>query len=200
MARLLVKSEGFRHQVIELKLGLNRLGRSPGNDFQIEHATISAHHCDIVLGDGELLVRDCNSTNGTFVADEPINEAKVTTGQTVRLGDVELFVESAEVTVAIPKFEVPRPAPPVVRKDGSLLCPRHPQVQATHQCTFCKEIMCDACVHRLRRRGGKLLKLCPLCSHQCELIGGEKKKKKSFFGLLQKTVKLPFFQNANKEE
>ena len=37
---------------------------------------------------------------------------------------------------------------------------------------------------------------CPLCSHPCVPLGGEKKKKKSFFGLLHKTVKLPFFRGA----
>jgi len=59
--------------------------------------------------------------------------------------------------------------------------------------------MCDACVHLLRRRGGKPLKLCPLCSHKCEPIGGQKKKKKSLLSFLQKTVKLPFLQSASKE-
>jgi hypothetical protein len=49
-------------------------------------------------------------------------------------------------------------------------------------------------VHLLRRRGGKLMRFCPLCSHECLLIGGEKRKKKSLSGLWPKTVKLPFFQ------
>jgi uncharacterized Zn finger protein (UPF0148 family) len=103
-------------------------------------------------------------------------------------------VESAEVTVAIPEIHVPRPAPPVVRKDGSMLCPRHPGATVTHQCTYCMEVLCDTCVTRLRRRGGKVLKLCPLCSHACELLGGEKTKKRSFLGFLQETVKLPFIR------
>ena len=49
MARLLIRSDGFHNQVIELKLGVNRVGRSPANDFQIEHPTISARHCEILL-------------------------------------------------------------------------------------------------------------------------------------------------------
>lgn len=198
MARLLIRSEGFNAQVIHLKLGTNRFGRSPKNDFQLEHPTISALHCEIVLGADGVQVRDCGSTNGTFVDGEPVQEALLSAGQTLHLGDVELFVEETQVSIAIPKFEVPRPAPPVVLSDGSLICPRHPQAHATHQCTFCREILCDACVHRLRRRGGKVLKLCPLCSHACERIGGEKKKKKSFLGFLQKTVKLPFLREQRR--
>ena len=199
MASLLVKSEGFNTQVIHLKLGLNRFGRAPTNDFQLEHPTISARHCEIILGADSVEVRDCDSTNGTFIDGEPVTHSALRAGQTLHLGDVELFVEETEINIAIPEIEVARfSAPPVVLSDGSLVCPRHPQAHATHQCTNCREVLCDACVHRLRRRGGKLLKLCPLCSHLCERIGGEKKKKKSFFSFLHKTVKLPFVREQRR--
>jgi hypothetical protein len=192
MARLVVKGSDGGNQVIELHLGLNRLGRTSDNHFQVEHPTISAKHCEIVLAEWGVMVRDCASTNGTFVNGERIKEAELSVGQVLRLGDLELLVETTNVVIAIPHFEVPRPAPPVVRSDGSLICPRHAGVQVTHKCTHCREVMCDDCVHRLRRRGGKLLKLCPLCSHVCVLIGPEKKQKRSLFGLWRRTVKLPF--------
>jgi hypothetical protein len=200
MAKLLIKSPGFENQVINLNLGVNRFGRGQGNDFVIEHATVSAKHCEIDLGNGDITVRDCGSTNGTYINDQPVMKAKLTVGQVLRLGDVDFLVESTDVTIAIPKFELPRPAPPVVLTDGSLICPRHKHSKATHQCTHCREVMCDECVHRLRRRGGKLLKLCPLCSHAVAAIGGEKKKKKSFLGFLQRTVKLPFLRGARDAE
>ncbi len=196
MAKLIVKSKGFGDQVIQLNLGVNRLGRGPHSDFLLDHPTVSGTHCEIALRENGLLVRDCGSTNGTFIDGELIQEATVSAGQTLHLGDVELFVESTEVNIAIPKFETPIPAPPVMLTDGSLVCPRHKHARATHQCTYCQEILCDGCVRRLRRRGGKVLKLCPLCSHPCERIGGEKKpKKKTFLGLLQKTMKLPFLRD-----
>jgi len=200
MARLVLKSENGSEQVLELKLGLNRLGRAPENDFQIEHPTVSAMHCEMLLSEGQLIVRDCDSTNGTFVDGELIKEATLSAGDSFSVGDVKILVETTEVTIAIPKFDIPRPAPPVVLTDGSLLCPRHPQARVTHQCDHCREVMCDQCVHYLRRRGGKVLKLCPLCSHKVEGLGGEKKKKKSLFGLLHKTVKLPFFHPSDKSD
>jgi len=201
MARLVVKSDGFRNQVIELHLGLNRLGRSPENHFQIEHASVSASHCEVVLGANAVTVRDCDSTNGTFVDGEPVTEAQLHAGETLSLGDVELLVQSTDVRIAIPKIELPpRAAPPVVLSDGALLCPRHSRARVTHQCTHCREVMCDACVHKLRRRGGKVLKLCPLCSHKCEPLAGEGKKKRSVLGFLQKTVKLPFLHAKRKQD
>lgn len=201
MAKLLIQTPGFNNQVINLNLGVNRFGRSQGNDFIIEHATVSSKHCEISLGNGEITVRDCGSTNGTYINDQPVMEGQLSTGQVLRLGDVDFLVESTEVTIAIPKFEVSRPAPPVVLSDGRLLCPTHKQAQATYQCTECHEVMCDECVHKLRRRGGKVLKLCPFCSHAVEAIGGgEKKKKKTFLGFLQRTVKLPFIRTGRESD
>ena len=194
MARLVIKTAGFDGRVIELNLGVNRLGRSPENDVPIEHPTVSATHCEIELADDGVVVRDCGSANGTYLDGQRIKEARLSAGQVLHLGEVELLVETTEVTIAIPHFEMPRPAPPVVLSDGSLLCPRHPKARATHQCTHCREVLCDACVHRLRRRGGKLMRFCPLCSHPCLPLGGEKQKKK-LFGLWLKTVRLPFLRH-----
>lgn len=199
MARLVVKSENG-DQIIQLHLGTNRLGRSPENDFQIEHPSVSASHCEIIVSANQLLVRDCQSTNGTFLADKSVNEAKLEAGQTLRLGDVEIHVHATEITIAIPKFDMPRPAPPVVLTDGSIICPRHPQARVTHRCTNCREIMCSECVHRLRRRGGKLMLFCPLCSHVCVPIHGEKKKKRGLLGFLQKTIKLPLVRSGSSND
>lgn len=192
MAKLLIKSEGVANPVLELRLGVNRIGRAADNHFQIVHSTVSTYHCEMVLGDGTVLLRDCDSTNGTFVDGQRVKEMLLAAGQMVRLGDVELFVETTEVTVAIPQYDRPRPAPPVVLADGAMICPRHAQSRVSYQCTHCREVMCEACVHRLRRRGGMIHLFCPLCSNPVELIGGPKVKKKSFLEILKRTVKLPF--------
>ncbi len=196
MARLVIKSADKGDRVLELHLGLNRFGRSSANDFQIDHPTVSAKHCEIVLAHDGVWVRDCSSANGTLIGGHRIKEAALSAGQTLRLGEVELLVETTDVTIAIPVFDQPRPAPPVVCSDGSIICPRHPGARATHQCTHCKEVLCDACVHHLRRRGGKLMKFCPLCSHPCVPIIAPRPRKKSLFKLWRKTVKLPFFSGS----
>ena len=73
------------------------------------------------------------------------------------------------------------------------MCARHTQSAVTHQCTVCKEVMCDSCVHKLRRKGGKItLLLCPTCSNAVELIGAPRKKKKSLLSRVGETVKLKF--------
>jgi hypothetical protein len=194
MARLMVKTDGVNAKLIELKLGANRVGRHPDNDFRIEHPTISSVHCELVLQEGGVLLRDMESTNGTFVNGEAVREMKLSPGQMVRLGDVELLVETTDCTIAIPKWSNPElPAPPVVKADGSLVCPRHSHAQVTHQCTKCQEVMCEACIHRMRRKGSKkVLLLCPICSGTVEVIGGPvKPKKKSLLErIIGETVKM----------
>jgi hypothetical protein len=195
MARLLIKTEGLPQQAMELRLGVNRIGRDPESDFTISHATVSTHHCELVLSSDGVILRDCGSTNGTFVNGAPVTEAWLVSGQEVKLGDVQLLVENTDVNIAIPKFERPTPLapPPAVLEDGELSCPRHTQVHATFKCTHCAELMCSACVHRLRRQGGATLFLCPVCSHKCEPLQVAKpKRKKTFLGFLQDTVKLKF--------
>ena len=199
MARLLIKTEGLENRTLELRLGVNRVGRDPDCDFPIVHPTVSTNHCELVVTGVGVMLRDCNSTNGTFLNGDPIREAWLLPGQEVKLGDVELFVESTEVNVAIPAFERERPKPPVVLADGALVCPRHSHAQAAYKCTHCQEVMCSACVHVMRIKGGQPLLLCPLCSHKCEAIEISKpKKKRGFIGFLQDTVKLRFRHTASR--
>jgi hypothetical protein len=200
MARLLIKTEGLENRTLELRLGVNRVGRDPDCDFPIAHPSVSTNHCELVVTDVGVMLRDCNSTNGTFLNGDPVREAWLLPGQEVKLGDVELFVENTEVNIEIPEFERDRPKPPVVLADGAMICPRHSQAQATYKCTHCHEVMCSACVHIMRVKGSQPLFLCPLCSHKCEPIQiALPKRKKGFIGFLQDTVKLRFRHTASRD-
>jgi hypothetical protein len=195
MARLVIQTEGFDNRSLELRLGVNRVGRDPENDFPINHSTVSTQHCELILSNDGIVLHDLDSTNGSFVDDQPVGEVWLEPGQVVRLGDVELLVESTDVTVAIPKIEVEIPVtkPPVRLENGSVVCPRHEELAATFKCTHCGEIMCSGCVRMMRRHGGQPLFLCVLCHNKCERIITEKAKaKKGFLGFLQDTVRLKF--------
>jgi predicted component of type VI protein secretion system len=202
MARLLIKTEGLESQILELRLGVNRVGRDEDYEFCIDHPTISTLHCELVLSADGVYIRDCRSTNGTFVNGEPVMESWLDAGQTVHLGEVELFVESTNADIAIPKFERDRPKPPVVLPDGAVACKRHPEEQATYHCTKCKEMVCNHCVRIMKIKGGAPLFLCPLCSGKCEPVAtgpAPAKKKKGIAGFLD-TVKLKFgYQNIRRK-
>src|SRR4051812_14938984 len=126
MARLVVRANAGDERVVELKMGINRLGRHSENDIRIEHPTISSTHCEVSVENGELVIRDCESTNGTFYLGEPIKEVRLAVGKTFRAGDVELYVDNTDMNVEIPQFKLPKEKPPpVVKRDGALFCPRH---------------------------------------------------------------------------
>ena len=113
MARLQIKTEGFENQTLELRPGVNRVGRSPDCDFPIDHPTVSTMHCELILTTDGVILRDCGSTNGSFLNGDPVKEeVRLMAGQTVTLGDVELFVETTQANVVIPQYERPRPKPP----------------------------------------------------------------------------------------
>jgi len=202
MARLVIKTEGLGKQALELRMGVNRVGRSTDCELQLPHASVSALHCELSLTNDGIYLRDCDSTNGTFINGEPREEAWLAPGQQVRFGDVELIVESTDAVIAIPQFErgEPAPAAPVILENGLTACPRHSETVATFRCSYCKEMMCNACVKIMRIKGGKPHYFCRLCSNPAERVQTmEIKKKKGFFALLQKTVKLKFWQ-TNKEQ
>jgi len=201
MARLLIKTAGLENRILELRLGVNRVGRDPECEFCIDHPTVSSLHCEIALSNDGVYVRDCDSTNGTFVNGQPVMEKWLDAGEQLRLGDVELLVESTDANVAIPKFDRDRPKPPVVLPTGMVACSRHAQSQATFKCTNCLDVMCDGCVRVMRIKGGQPVFLCAKCSHKCERIqiAAQPKKKKGFVGFLD-TVRLKFGYSREKVE
>src|ERR1022692_32033 len=106
MARLVIKSADTGDRVIELNLGVNRLGRSPKNDIPIEHPTVSARHCEIVLTNDGVMVRDCTSAKRPFVDGERIQEEPPSVRQAFHLGEVEVEGQGTEVAIAKPKFDM----------------------------------------------------------------------------------------------
>ena len=189
----MIKSDGGQLQPINLKLGLNRLGRHRDNDFQIDDPSVSSQHCEILLEDGAVKIRDCGSTNGTYLDEQPIREATLHSGQTLRLGQIEMLVEISEANVAIPHFDtVEIRAASVRMPDGSLSCHNHPDKHAIGRCTKCGKVFCLSCLHDLHRAGGKHHRLCPVCSGECVSLAGVVRKKKSFVKRVTDALKLPF--------
>jgi CheY-like chemotaxis protein len=103
MAKLVVITKGLAAASHELGGKWTTIGRADGNDFQIAEASISGRHCEVKLRGDELIVRDLQSTNGTFAGGQKISEGVVKPGQTLRVGEVELrFENSASIPEATP--------------------------------------------------------------------------------------------------
>jgi hypothetical protein len=91
MARLVVQPGSPTAWEIKLKAGTNSFGRSPANDFGLDDPSVSGSHCQIVVENGNAVIRDLGSTNGTYVNRAPVKEAVLQPGQTIHLGNLELM-------------------------------------------------------------------------------------------------------------
>ena len=95
MAKLVVLSEGMTGQSYELKVDKTTIGRVDDNSFPIPHPSVSSHHCEVLLRGNDVVVKDLNSTNGTFINNQQITtEGVLKSGQILRLGQVEIRLES----------------------------------------------------------------------------------------------------------
>ena len=84
-----------------LKSGaVKTVGRAPRADFILDVALVSRLHCRLTAADNQLEVLDLKSTNGTFVNDKRIDKAKLSTGDRLRIGRVELTVEQQPLAVS----------------------------------------------------------------------------------------------------
>jgi pSer/pThr/pTyr-binding forkhead associated (FHA) protein len=87
--------DGNGEQVFRLVAGTARtVGRATGADFIVDAALVSRVHCRVTaLQSGELEVKDLESTNGTFVNGQRVDEARVASGDRIQVGRVELVAQ-----------------------------------------------------------------------------------------------------------
>lgn len=80
---------GQRHV---LKSRLTRIGRSRQNDIVIASDAVSRHHAEITRDGAEVVVRDLNSTNGTYINNEieRTHECRLHRGDQIRIGETIL--------------------------------------------------------------------------------------------------------------
>lgn len=64
------------------------VGRGEDCDLQVPLVAISRRHCQIVLEDEQLILRDLGSTNGTYHNEQRVQEAVLEPGDHVRVGPV----------------------------------------------------------------------------------------------------------------
>jgi pSer/pThr/pTyr-binding forkhead associated (FHA) protein len=108
LMNLIIKAPGAPAQAVELRAGVNRLGRSANNDIPIGHPSVSATHCQILFKDERAIVSDLNSTNGTFLDGARIQQSQWEPGQKLRLGEVEVLIANDVLTRAVEPTAPPR--------------------------------------------------------------------------------------------
>ncbi|HUC86287.1 MAG TPA: FHA domain-containing protein, partial [Candidatus Acidoferrales bacterium] len=134
MSKLVILNQGMTGRTFELNTERTTVGRVEDNTFQIADGSVSSHHAEIILRGSDILVRDLNSTNGTFINNEKITEMVLKPGQTLKLGQVELRIDDGKPVTPPPPAPasagapVPAPPPPPApakrTADGTLVISR----------------------------------------------------------------------------
>src|SRR5579863_7633055 len=121
MAKLVVLNEGLAGQSIDLKSEKTTIGRVEDNNFALPVGSVSSHHCEILLRGTEVVVKDLNSTNGTFVNGQQVTkEAVLKPGQTLRLGQVEIRLDDPNAPAAVAPIKKPLASTMVISKGVSM--------------------------------------------------------------------------------
>jgi pSer/pThr/pTyr-binding forkhead associated (FHA) protein len=92
-AALVVKKEAGKGQVVHLRSGVTLIGRKQGCQVRIPSSAVSRHHCQVQLQSDQIIVKDLNSVNGTFVNGKRIKGLKaVSPGDLLQVGPVVFLV------------------------------------------------------------------------------------------------------------
>jgi pSer/pThr/pTyr-binding forkhead associated (FHA) protein len=94
------------------------VGRLPDNAIQIAHPSVSSRHCIFILSGPDIVLRDLNSSNGTYVNRAPISETILRPGDFIQIGVVEVKFEAG---IKRPKLSAnPTPEPMIEVKKSSM--------------------------------------------------------------------------------
>ena len=94
MPKLLISLPDAGEVVHELSGASITIGRVEDNTIQIDDASVSSHHAELILDGEDYFLRDLGSTNGTQLNGQPFTQGKLQGGDHVRFGKIDAVYES----------------------------------------------------------------------------------------------------------
>jgi hypothetical protein len=76
-------SKGFRFL---LKAEVARIGREVGSDISLDDVTVSRKHAELSVKDGEFILQDSKSLNGTYVNAISVDSISLKHGDQIQIG------------------------------------------------------------------------------------------------------------------
>jgi pSer/pThr/pTyr-binding forkhead associated (FHA) protein len=94
MPKLVFISKDLENQAYELLLEKTTVGRGNFNTLVLADHSVSLTHCEILMNGTEIIIRDLDSSNGTFIDVVRLNkQAQAKNGQVIRFGMVKARLE-----------------------------------------------------------------------------------------------------------
>jgi len=115
--KLIITQGEAQPTTVELQHEYTHLGRADDNELPIPEPSISSRHCVFILSGSDVILRDLNSSNGTYVNGEPITETILQPGDNIQVGVIDIkFVPG----VRRPKLNTSSMTPVKPRTTGTL--------------------------------------------------------------------------------
>jgi pSer/pThr/pTyr-binding forkhead associated (FHA) protein len=86
-AKLIVVEPNVDPREVQIRLPIT-IGRSPDALLRLDHSLVSRLHCELVEENGQIIVRDLGSRNGTFVGGQRIETAPLPPGELLTIGGI----------------------------------------------------------------------------------------------------------------
>lgn len=74
----------------------NSLGRHPTNTHQVLDRVVSKEHCHIDYLEGQFVLRDLDSLNGTYLNGEQVSKSPLKTGDEITMGSTRILFEDSD--------------------------------------------------------------------------------------------------------
>lgn len=112
----------------ELNLRLpSTIGRGRGTSIVLPHPLVSRQHCELFEADGQLMVRNLGSLNGTFVNNERVTESPLPPGDLLTVGTVTFRA----VYEALEAIAPVAPMAKAAASDKTIRASKAPTIKAT---------------------------------------------------------------------
>lgn len=86
------------------------IGRTPDNDFVIDHRSVSVNHARVLFENGHFIVHDLGSTNGVSVNSDPYQSCVLQYNDVIKFGHVKFrFVRPTDSAAALETLGVSEP-------------------------------------------------------------------------------------------
>ncbi len=136
MPKVIVSIDGVVIKEVQLTKDRTTLGRRPYNDIVIDNLAVSGEHAVIQLVDGEAVLEDLNSTNGTYINGKAIKKQPLQNNDSIEIGKYKIRFHSDQTGAGLDKTMVIKPGsvPGVVQHIAAIPHLRWPAHGHQHRC------------------------------------------------------------------
>ncbi|MEQ8982472.1 MAG: FHA domain-containing protein, partial [Deltaproteobacteria bacterium] len=99
--RITVSGGPDHGRTLESEKDLIRIGSVKDNDLVIQDPAVSRYHLEVHMRNGEYVIVDNNSTNGTFVGSLRVKEATIRHRGEIQIGDSSLLFEPIDTELVV---------------------------------------------------------------------------------------------------